>query len=64
MAAAANGEKHPVITGEVHGGDRVRRVRSAGDQGGPLVDHTVMDLADLIVAPVVRLDQLAPQPGP
>ncbi len=64
VAAAADRREHPLLAAESHSCLDVLHVRAVRDQARPLVDHAVVDLAGLVVARVVRLDQLASQALP
>jgi hypothetical protein len=61
VAAAADGERQPLLPGEADGGRDVAGVDAAGDQRGALVDHAVPHLAGGVVAGMVRGDDLAGQ---
>jgi len=63
VPAAADGERQAVVAGEVDGGDDVRRVHAAGDEGRLFVDHCVVDAASLIVTFIAWLDEPSAQPG-
>ena len=63
MAAAADGDLHAVVAAETDAGDDVGGVAAARDGGRVLVDHGVVDRACLVVAGIVRHDQVAAQGG-
>jgi hypothetical protein len=59
VAASADGEGQVAVAGERDGPRDVARAGAARDQGGPLVDHRVVDRAVLVVGRVLRADQLS-----
>ena len=63
VAAAADGDGQAVVAPEIDRGDHVGDVGAAGDQQRPLVDHAVVERARLLVAWVLRLDELTAQRG-
>ncbi len=58
VRATADGQVDPTFASEVHRGDDVAGVHRAHDDRRPLVDHAVVDLAGLLVRPVVRGDDV------
>ena len=58
VAAPADGDVVPVLPCEVHGRDHVVGGRAAHDDARTPVDHRVEDLARVVVAGVVRRDDL------
>src|SRR5581483_5158346 len=61
VPAAADGDEHLLLPPEVHGGDHVRDVGAARDEARPLVDHSVVESADLVVVAIVRPDESSPE---
>src|SRR5918999_4440616 len=59
VATAAHREGQVAVAGERDHLRYVVRSGTAGDQGRPLVDHRVVDLAGVLVAGVLRPNQLA-----
>ncbi len=63
VPAAPDGEEEAPLAGEIDGGDHVRDVRGADDEGGAAVDHPVIDLAGRVVTRVAGAGQFAAQGG-
>src|ERR671914_605396 len=59
VATAAHRQGQVAVAGERDHLRYVVRSGTAGDQGRPLVDHRVVDLAGVLVAGVLRPNQLA-----
>src|SRR5207244_12923638 len=59
VPAAAYRQVQPLLAGHADGGGHVGRSRAAHDGSRPLVDHAVVDLAGLVVGPVLGRDDLA-----
>ena len=59
VAAAADGDRKVGPLREPHRGDHVGDAAAAGDQRRPAIDRAVPDLAVLVVARVLRRDELA-----
>ena len=59
VAAAADGEEHAVLAGEVHRRLDVADVGGADDEAGAAVDHPVPDGARRVVAGVAGVEELA-----
>lgn len=59
VPAAAHRERQAVVSGEADGVGDVLGIAAARHEGGPPVDHRVVDGAGLVVAGVVRSYQLA-----
>ncbi len=64
VAAAPDADVEPFRTGEAQGRRGVGRGPAAHDDGRPAVDQPVVDPSGLVVAAVVRLDDLAADAGP
>jgi hypothetical protein len=58
MTAASNRKKHLVFASELNGGDNTSHIRATRNQGGTSVDRGIVDLACVIIARIVWLDQL------
>jgi hypothetical protein len=63
VAAAPDGDRDGAGAGKSHAGDDVRGVADAGDGLRMLIDHGVVDGAGLVVARVIRPDQVAADGG-
>ena len=61
VAAAANRHDQLLLAREVHCGLHVCDVGAFRDQPGPAIDHSVVDLACLVVLRIARRDELAAQ---
>jgi hypothetical protein len=59
MAAAADGDLEAFVVGELDCGHDVGGVQAAGDGRRALVDEAVVDSPNLVVAGIVRSDDLA-----
>ena len=57
MAAAAYGDEEFIVAAEVHCRDHIGRVRAARDHERPLVNHSVVELARVLVVEVVASDE-------
>ena len=57
VAAAAYGNEELIVAAEVHCRDHVGHVRAARDHERSLVDHSVVELARVLVVGVVAPDQ-------
>src|SRR5262249_26693455 len=62
VSAAAHGQQHVSLSGEADDRGNVLRGGTARDQGRAPVDHRVVDLPRLVIAGVLRPDQLAREP--
>jgi hypothetical protein len=56
VTATADHEDEALLTGEIHGGDHVGDVHAPRDSQRPLVDHSVVDFARLLVVGVALPD--------
>ena len=63
VAAAAHGDRQPVVAGEADGGDDVGRAGAPRDQRGAAVEHAVPDHPRLLIAGIARLQQLTAEVG-
>src|SRR5262249_12919077 len=63
VTAAADGDLDAVLAGEPHARDHVGGVPAAGDGGGALVDHGVVDGACLVILGIPGQDQAAVHGG-
>ena len=59
MPAASHGQRQFVLAGEVDRRDHIGDIHAAGDQGGSLIDHAVVDLASLLITSVAGTKHLA-----
>ena len=57
VAAAANGDEEFIVAAEVHCRDHIGRVRAARDHEWPLVNHSVVELARILVVGMVAPDE-------
>jgi len=58
VAAAAHRHQQAVISGKIHGGNHISGSGAAGNNGGPVADHRVVDLARGFI-PIVAPKQMA-----
>ena len=63
MTASVDGERQAAVTRKADGRRHVARITTASDQRGPPVDHPVKDLAQLVIARMRAVDDLALEPS-
>ncbi|MER8967441.1 hypothetical protein NKI25_17265 [Mesorhizobium sp. M0808] len=67
MTTAADGDEEALRSGEVDGRDDIAGFGAIEDSRRPLIDHAIPNSARLVIARVVRKDQIAanrlPEPG-
>src|SRR4030095_15299552 len=59
VAAAAYGDEQLIFAAEVYCRDDIGHIRAPGDHEWPLVDHSVVELARVLVCGMVTLDERA-----
>ncbi|MER8950940.1 hypothetical protein [Mesorhizobium sp. M0185] len=67
MTTAADGDEEALRSGEVDGRDDIAGFGAIEDSRRPLIDHAIPNSARLVIARIVRKDQIAanrlPEPG-
>src|SRR5688500_8724323 len=59
---ATHGEKEAIVLGELHGRDDVGHASASRYKGRETIDRSVPHLASILLAGVLRAEQLAPEP--
>ena len=62
VSAPSDGDEQVSVTGELDRGDNVGDVSTAGDHGGPFVDHAVPDGTYVVVVGISRTYDGAEKP--
>ena len=52
MPAASHGQRQLVLASKVDRGNHIGHIHAVGDQGGSLIDHTVVDSKSLLITSI------------